>query len=376
MDTHKKKLKYFTVFMFAVLVIGLCLKTIGWGSDDYEQVQEIRKMETTWPMYENEFNERYQLKAKEFGGLSVDWPRIDAEQKSHAYHIRKRAKLPTPQNYNDLWEWVSITLSRDTNQMERFAASYSEHTIEARKNTLRNSYKAAVGAITPSMTADEIDKFMNDLAEGTLSGELIDKTTASDCVYKIYVKDNYAYQFAEYTAPKDKQISFAIFCIKKQELKNTNEAVMDISNQSSEKPYQKSELKPTNTSNNPLSLGRISLTDSEANLQAKLGTPKNRFVRDNGRIDYEYPDVEIQCLYNQIQMIVSNSPNVQTSKGIHEQSTLQEVLSTYGDNYTKSSYDNLVLYEYQLTDNNNKPCMIRFAIDTNQRVKYISIRYL
>ena len=126
----------------------------------------------------------------------------------------------------------------------------------------------------------------------------------------------------------------------------------------------------------PLSLGSVSLGDPETSLDS-LGKPDKRTVRDDGRVDYEYADIEVHCKEGKVHTLVSNSAMVSTPKGIHEQSSLQEVLSAYGQDYIKSQYEKLDLYEYKMSDEIGRPCMLRFAINqSNQRVKYISIRHL
>ena len=132
----------------------------------------------------------------------------------------------------------------------------------------------------------------------------------------------------------------------------------------------------TGSSASQLSLGNIALGDEEADLPIKLGSPDKRSVRD-GMTYYAYPDIEAKCQNGMIAYMASNSAAVSTNKGIHEQSSLQEVLSAYGYDYVKSGYNELDLYEYNMSDNDGKSCIMRFAvIPSTQRVKYISLRYV
>ena len=67
--------------------------------------------------------------------------------------------------------------------------------------------------------------------------------------------------------------------------------------------------------------------------------------------------------------------SAKTKRGLHQGSNLQEVIDTYGKNYLKSQYENLILYEYKFTDTKNREGIVRFAINnTTNIVEYISVR--
>ncbi len=164
----------------------------------------------------------------------------------------------------------------------------------------------------------------------------------------------------------------------KEQKNESNPSAPKVERNKQEPKETKRVVENTNSVNkvNPLGLGRVSLGDSESSLDS-LGKPDKRTVRDDGRADYEYADIEVHCKGGKVHTLVSNSPMVSTPKGIHEQSSLQDVLDAYGNGYLKSQYDNLDLYEYKMSDDMGSPCMLRFAINPkNQRVKYISIRHL
>lgn len=164
--------------------------------------------------------------------------------------------------------------------------------------------------------------------------------------------------------------------VSEQEIVDIAESRKDTQEQVSDVRGEKINSLSTEVKENPLSLGSVSLGDAESSL-SKFGKPDKRTVRDDGRVDYEYADIEVHCKAGRVHTLISNSAMFSTPKGIHEQCSLQDVLSAYGKNYIKSQYENLDLYEYKMVDETGSPCMLRFAINqNNNRVKYISIRHV
>ena len=126
--------------------------------------------------------------------------------------------------------------------------------------------------------------------------------------------------------------------------------------------------------NDKLSLGGVALTNAVTDLSSLLGTPITT-ENKNGITVQKYKDVEVHISNSQIQMIVSNSPNAQTSRGIHEQSSIHDAVKTYGGAYETSEYGNYDLIEYKVNDAKIGECIIRFAVEkNNNKVNYISIR--
>ena len=127
-------------------------------------------------------------------------------------------------------------------------------------------------------------------------------------------------------------------------------------------------------SNKLLSLGGISLDNSASEITSKLGAPITTENKDGVTVQ-KYKDVEVHVSNGQIQMIVSNSPNAQTSRGIHEQSSIHDAVKAYGGAYETSEYGNYDLIEYKVNDAKIGECIIRFAVEkNNNKVNYISIR--
>ena len=91
----------------------------------------------------------------------------------------------------------------------------------------------------------------------------------------------------------------------------------------------------------------------------------------------EYPFIEGIVVKNgTVTALVSGSKTVKTKRGIHEGSTLSEVLSAYGKDYLPMwKGEGFNMYEYAISKKNGEPGLLRFAVDpANNQVKYISVR--
>ena len=123
-----------------------------------------------------------------------------------------------------------------------------------------------------------------------------------------------------------------------------------------------------------LGLGKVNIDDTIDAVHQKLGQETKVESRDNGRSSYVFDDINVIINNGIVSAIESNSNKFATIKGIHQDSSLSDVLSNYGENYLKSSYDGLELYEYDYPGQSGMDCRIRFAINSSQNVEYISIR--
>lgn len=130
------------------------------------------------------------------------------------------------------------------------------------------------------------------------------------------------------------------------------------------------------TRNTPpnLTLANVSLEDSFSTVQQVLGTPYKEGTTSSGLRKYSYPSVEVFVQDGRVAGLVSETPAAAMPNGLHEGSSLQEVLSRYGNDYTKSNYDGLDLYEYNFTTPSGRSAILRFAVNSSGRVDYISIR--
>lgn len=124
-------------------------------------------------------------------------------------------------------------------------------------------------------------------------------------------------------------------------------------------------------------LANVKLGSSIPEAEASLGNPTKKTVKEAGKLRYEYPLMDVAYDYGAVVGMAADDASVTTPKGIHAGSSLQEVLNQYGSEYMLSTYDNLDLYEYKYTDDNQRPYLLRFAVRQGTGiVKYISIRYI
>ena len=123
-----------------------------------------------------------------------------------------------------------------------------------------------------------------------------------------------------------------------------------------------------------LSLGGVALGYSIDQMHNILG--RETSIEDNGMYKfYNYSDIQVGIKDGKVDSLVSNSSVVETKRGIHQGSNLQDVLNKYGDNYSKTDYNDLILYEYTFASDSGKNGILRFAINkSNNQVNYISVR--
>lgn len=156
----------------------------------------------------------------------------------------------------------------------------------------------------------------------------------------------------------------------------------DNSNQTAKKSVAKvsSTANPASTekkaiiADSDLSLGGVALGYSINQMHDIFG--KETSIDDKGTYKfYNYSDIQVGIKNDKVDALVSNSSAVETKRGIRQGSTLQDVLNKYGDNYYKTDYNDLILYEYTFAADNGKNGILRFAIDkSNNQVNYISVR--
>ncbi len=125
-----------------------------------------------------------------------------------------------------------------------------------------------------------------------------------------------------------------------------------------------------------LSLGNVSIGYSLEQVHTALGKEDSVEQRENGLVAYKYKDLNVILKGNLVQALESNTSAAKTKRNIHQDSTLDNVLKAYGSDVTKTAYKDLMLYEYDKLDDNKKTCRMRFAIDKNNKVRYITIRTL
>ena len=126
------------------------------------------------------------------------------------------------------------------------------------------------------------------------------------------------------------------------------------------------------------SIGGLKLGDTVDQMRVVLG----REDRSKPSVDmpwlqnYEYRDVIVSVDNNKrVIGLVTCSNRFKTERGLHEGSTLQQVIDEYGLNCSRELSGDSTLYEYPYNSSSdaNKSAIMRFAIKNNI-VEYISLR--
>ena len=89
---------------------------------------------------------------------------------------------------------------------------------------------------------------------------------------------------------------------------------------------------------------------------------------------YQAPN-EIILYQGKIGVLISQTPEFGTPRGIHEGSPIENVFREYGTDYKLSYYENEKLYEYFIYSADGTPCLLRFAVrNSEEKIYYISVR--
>ncbi|MGO5131228.1 hypothetical protein [Mitsuokella jalaludinii] len=126
-----------------------------------------------------------------------------------------------------------------------------------------------------------------------------------------------------------------------------------------------------------LSLGGLDLGISTDEMHKALG--KENYKKNSedvkGMVFYEFENLEVGVIRDEVNALVSNGSSAKTKRGIHEGSSYQDMIDAYGSDYTKMNYDDKILYEYTFKSLNGKDGLLRFAINKkNDKIAYISVR--
>ena len=125
-----------------------------------------------------------------------------------------------------------------------------------------------------------------------------------------------------------------------------------------------------------LSLGVLTIGDPADKVRKALGEPNSTNAKDNGHTFCKYNSMEVVLYQDKVSALVSYSAEAETPRGIHNDSTAQDVFNAYGTDYIESTYEGLTLYEYKVTSQDGHPCYLRFAVrGSDQKVDYISARF-
>ena len=126
-----------------------------------------------------------------------------------------------------------------------------------------------------------------------------------------------------------------------------------------------------------LSLGELTIDDRADKVASKLGQALSTTTDSDGGSRLKFKDAEVVIRNGKISALVSLSPAFKTPRGIHEGSSVQDVLDKYGTGCMKTAFGEQTLYEYAVTSADGHPCLLRFAINnSNGKVDYISQRFV
>lgn len=125
-----------------------------------------------------------------------------------------------------------------------------------------------------------------------------------------------------------------------------------------------------------LSLGELTIDDRAEKVTSKMGKAGSSSTDSDGGQRLKFKDAEVVIKNGKVSALVSFSPAFKTPRGIHEGSSVQEVLDKYGTGCMKTAFGDQTLYEYAVTSADGTPCLLRFAINnSNGKVDYISERF-
>ncbi|MBR1647029.1 MAG: hypothetical protein IJ685_09665 [Selenomonadaceae bacterium] len=87
----------------------------------------------------------------------------------------------------------------------------------------------------------------------------------------------------------------------------------------------------------------------------------------------KYKNIRVTFAGNSVVGLVSYADEIQTERGLHQDSSLDEVIAAYGRRAAVYEYDGLTLYEYAFVSAQENLAGMRFAVKNNA-VDYISLR--
>lgn len=164
-----------------------------------------------------------------------------------------------------------------------------------------------------------------------------------------------------------------VFGVKAMRNNDTTSAPVISSSTSDTTSSSSSDTKKAPTAQSDLSLGGVDLGDSIDDFHNILGLEDNTKQKGNYMF-YNYSSIQVGVKDGVVDALVSQDSSVETKRGIHQGSSAQDVFAKYGTDYMKSTYEGLTLYEYKFNSIDGRYGLLRFAINGNSQVQYISVR--
>lgn len=157
-------------------------------------------------------------------------------------------------------------------------------------------------------------------------------------------------------------------------MQNNKETSMPvISSSTTSDMSSSSDTKQAPTAQSDLSLGGVDLGDSIDDFHNILGLEDITKQKGNYMF-YYYANIQVGVKDGVVDALVSKGSDVETKRGIHQGSSAQDVFDKYGKDYMKFTYDGLTMYEYTFQSIDGRSGLLRFAINGNNQVQYISVR--
>lgn len=129
------------------------------------------------------------------------------------------------------------------------------------------------------------------------------------------------------------------------------------------------------TADSELSLNGVYLDQSWDEARSGLGRELSTSDSKDGAVHHKFTDMDVVVKDDKVIMLTSSSPAAQSKRGIHQGSSLDDVVNAYGDDYQASEYGAQIHYEYTFKTDDGKQGILRFAVSKNsQTVEYISVR--
>lgn len=132
---------------------------------------------------------------------------------------------------------------------------------------------------------------------------------------------------------------------------------------------------PVKTADSELSLNGVYLDQSWDEAKDGLGRELGTSDSKDGAVHHKFTDMDVVVKDDKVIMLTSASAAAQSKRGIHQGSSLDDVVNAYGDDYQASEYGAQIHYEYTFKTDDGKQGILRFAVSKNsQTVEYISVR--
>lgn len=108
------------------------------------------------------------------------------------------------------------------------------------------------------------------------------------------------------------------------------------------------------TADSELSLNGVYLDQSWDEAKDGLGRELSTSDSKDGAVHHKFTDMDVVVKDDKVIMLTSSSPAAQSKRGIHQGSSLDDVVNAYGDDYQASEYGAQIHYEYTFKTDDGK----------------------